>query len=59
MPATRLARTISHQARILAALLAAMLVACAAAVVTAPAAHAASQGTGFGAWAPFALREGP
>jgi hypothetical protein len=53
MPATRLARTISHRARILAALLAAMLVACAAAVVTAPAAHAASQGTGFGAWAPI------
>ena len=53
MPATPPARTMPHRARLLAALLAALIVTCAGAVVAAPGAHAASQGTGFGTWAPI------
>ena len=53
MPATPPARTMPHRARLLAALLAAVIVTCAGAVVAAPGAHAASQGSGFGTWAPI------
>lgn len=53
MPANPPARAVSRRrARLLAALLAALIVTCAGAVFAAPSAQAASQGTGFGTWAP-------
>lgn len=54
MPANPPARTVSRRhLRLLAALVAALILMCAGAVVTAPAARAASQGAGFGTWAPI------
>ena len=54
MPANPPARSASrHRLRLLTALLAALIMTCAGAVWAAPSAHAASQGTGFGTWAPI------
>jgi hypothetical protein len=54
MPAQPPARTASRRStRSFAAVFTALLVACGSVVFTAPAAHAASPGAGFGAWAPI------
>lgn len=42
-----------RNARLLAALLTALIVTCWSAVVAAPPVHAATEGTGFGTWAPI------
>jgi hypothetical protein len=54
MPAQPPARTASRRStRSFAAVFTALLVACGSVIFTAPAAHAASPGAGFGAWAPI------
>ncbi|WP_314506215.1 hypothetical protein [uncultured Microbacterium sp.] len=53
MPTRTTVATPPHRLRGLLVALTAILIGCAGAIVTAPAAHAASQGVGFGTWAPL------